>query len=310
MKIFNEELIKKITDKYLSGEKLTRSEQIFHNNTLHVRKSNISYEYSTDELFELYHCSSDIYYFIETYLNIKLHTYQKEIINHYIKHRQIIYMNSMQIGFNTLIAAIFLWESIFKKDIFIMITANKTLTHIEIMDKFKKHYLTLPYYMKPGIKKWTQKRILFDNDNYVFSETITSSPGIGYSLSRLFITEFAFIPDNLIINYYASMIPTLSALKNSKIIIASQPNGENFFQTLVDGSQFPSKHPDANLYELKRTFWWEVPGRDKKWKEEQIKKIGKERFKNYYDLKFVSIRSKKIRRIIEDFEDLEDLEDL
>jgi len=304
MKTFNEKSIKEITNKYLSGNTLTRTEQIFHNNMLHIRTANIAYNYSTDELFELYHCSADIYYFIENFLNMKLHQYQKEIVNHYIKYKHIIFMNSMQIGFSQLISAIFLWESIFKKNIVIVIASNKTIVNIELLDKIKKHYIKLPFYMKVGVTKWTQKEIIFDNFNRIIIDTYSSQPAVGYQISRLFLNEMAFISDKYAVNYYATMVPTISAVKNSKLIISSQPNGENFFQTLVDGSLLPNNHPDSNTFELKRTYWWDVPGRDKKWKEEVIKQIGKENFETNYDLKFVTIRSKKIRRIIEDLEDL------
>ena len=304
MSYYNKKKVVKIIDKYLSGKEISRSEKIFHNNILHVKKANIIYNYTNDEIFEMFYCSADIYYFIKNFLNLKLHKYQIDIINHYIKYKHIIFMPSRNIGFIKIISIIFLWECIFKKNISILILSKKSIININFLNELKNYYLKLPFYMKPGIKSWEQKRLLFDNGNNIYTNTVNSQNlNIGYNLSRIIILDVAFIKDNIITNLYKFLMPSLSVLKNSKIVIVSQPNNNNkdntFFKTLVNNSVLPNKHPDANSYKLKCIYWWEIPDRDKNWKKEQIKILGEDDFNTYYNLKFIPIRSKKLRRIIE-----------
>jgi len=288
MKIYNTEMINSITNKYINGKKIKRSEQIFFNNTLDVRKANINFSLTSDELFELYSCSADIFYFIEKYLNIKLYDYQIEMINNYFNNRFNIYMNSLQVGFNTIISAIFLWESIFIKDTAILIFFNKSMMSIELINKIKEQYIKLPFFMKPGVRRWTIKNIIFENLNRISVRTSGRDYSIGHTTTRLFLGEFAFVKDDVIRNFYKNITPSIICVNDSKIIISSQPNGCGLFQELVNNSILPDNHPNKNLYNIQRIYWWEVPNRGEDWKKNIIKIIGEDKFRQHYDLSFKS----------------------
>jgi hypothetical protein len=60
-------------------------------------------------------------------------------------------------------------------------------------------------------------------------------------------------------HYYKAIVPTVSAVKGSKIIITSTPNGANLFKDLVMGASLPEGHPDKNMYKLLKVYWHQVP---------------------------------------------------
>jgi len=140
-----------------------------------------------------------------------------------------------------------------------MVVANKGETVIEILDKIKNIYKLLPFFLKPGIINWNTKAIIFDNGCRIKSQARSKEPAIGFTIDFLYIDEFAHIPRNIINHYYKAVIPTVSSIKDSKVVITSTPNGANLFKDLVMGAMLPVGHPDKNMYNLIKVLWHQVP---------------------------------------------------
>lgn len=88
------------------------------------------------------------------------------------------------------------------------------------------------------------------------------------------LDELAFIDNHLVEEFWASVYPIISSSKKSKIFVASTPNGTgNLFHELYEGAMEtdPEKH---NGWKAERVDWWEVPGRDEKWKARTIREMG------------------------------------
>lgn len=140
-----------------------------------------------------------------------------------------------------------------------MVVANKNDTVIEILDKIKNIYKLLPFFLKPGLINWNTKAIVFDNGCRIKSQARSKEPAIGFTIDFLYIDEFAHIPKTIIQHYYKAVVPIVSSIKNSKIIITSTPNGANLFKDLVIGSMLPEGDPDKNMYNLIKVYWYQVP---------------------------------------------------
>lgn len=161
---------------------------------------------------------------------------------------------------NTVCAGITLLHyCIFNTDKGIMVVANKNETVIEILDKIKNIYKLLPFFLKPGLINWNTKAIVFDNGCRIKSQARSKEPAIGFTIDFLYIDEFAHIPKTIINHYYKAVVPTVSSIKNSKIVITSTPNGANLFKDLVIGAGYPKGHPDKNMYNLIKVYWYQVP---------------------------------------------------
>jgi hypothetical protein len=87
----------------------------------------------------------------------------------------------------------------------------------------------------------------------------------------LLVDECAWIePDSILEDFWRSVWPTISRSSQSKCLVASTPRGTgNLFHRLVDDAE-----KEQNGFHLERIMWDEIPGRDEKWKQEQIKILG------------------------------------
>lgn len=87
----------------------------------------------------------------------------------------------------------------------------------------------------------------------------------------LIIDEMAFVePESILEDFWRSVFPTISRSKTSKVLIASTPNGTgNLFHRLYDGAE---KGENGFVYE--KVIWSDVPGRDEKWRNDQVKALG------------------------------------
>jgi len=171
------------------------------------------------------------------------------------------YTNNI-LSHNTVSAAIVILHYVlFNNDKGVMIVANKGKTVIEIIRKIKDIYKLLPFYLKKGILNWNEKSITFDNGCRIQSENRTKEPSIGFTIDFLYLDEFAKVPDNIVEAYYGAVVPTVSSISNSKIVITSTPDGFNLFHKLLTDAEREIDDPLRNMYESMRVYWYQVKGR-------------------------------------------------
>lgn len=173
------------------------------------------------------------------------------------------YYTSGILSHNTITSAItILYYCIFENQKNVMIAANKKATTDEIVSKIKDIYYYLPFWIKPGVSNWNQSQITFEDTKCkIRSATATKTAAIGFTIDFLFLDEFAHVASNIADDFYRSIYPTVSSIKNSKIIITSTPNGYNLFWKLLNGAEKPKGDKDKNTYASMRVYWYQVPGR-------------------------------------------------
>ena len=166
------------------------------------------------------------------------------------------------LNLNTVSASIVILHLVlFNEDKGVMIVANKHDTVKEIIRKIKDIYKLLPFFLKTGVTNWNEKQIAFENNSRVQSQARSKEPSIGFTIDLLYLDEFAKVPDNIIRQYYGSVVPTVASLENSKIIITSTPDGYNLFWELLTDGERPKEDPRWNKYEAMRVYWYQVKGR-------------------------------------------------
>ena len=119
----------------------------------------------------------------------------------------------------------------------------------------------------------------------------------------LIIDEMAFIPKNIIDDFFASVIPIVSSSKNSKIISVSTPNGaEGLYYELWQKANSKDAKDNTEGWKPFRIQWFEAGGiRDENWKKQQIATIGIERWKQEFECDFLT--STTLRLIPDDIID-------
>ena len=259
-----------LIEKENKGVKLHLNEKIWFDNKAGVRKAAIKFAMTKKELEEYAKCKLDIHYFAEKYCQIKredgtvgpmtLRDYQKDIIDLFQNQRSIL-MASRQTGKTVSAAITILHFCLFNKDKGAMVVANKGATVVEIIEKIKNIYKLLPFFIQRGIVNWNQSSITFDNGCRIKTDKRTKEPAIGFTIDLLYLDEFAHIPNNFIEPYYTAVVPILSAIDDSRLIITSTPKGLNLFHKLLTESELPEDDPNWNGFKSMRVYWWQIKGR-------------------------------------------------
>jgi hypothetical protein len=297
----------------------------FYEGDIAYRKGNTVYDYSKEEVEEIKRCAKDIVYFANKYCHamtdegvrkIILRPYQEEMLRQYQQNRWNVTLASRQIG-KTICSGIFIaWYSLFNFDKNAMIMSNKGATTKEILMKAKHIYENLPFFLKPGIMKKDVMEMRFDNGCRVIGQNTTKTGGISFTIHLLYLDEFAHIMPSIINPFYENVYPTLSSSKISRVIITSTPNGYNKFHEIYQGAV-----DGVNEYAPFRVDWWQVPGRDEAWKDQEVANLGSiEAFNQQYGNQFLSssslllssVEMKKVKNSEKEFvfRELDALDDL
>jgi len=318
---------KSINDLFVAMDKGYRPQVSlpFYEGKTHLRKGNIIFEYTDEELVEIAKCANDIIYFAQHYAYVMtdegvrqviLRDYQIDLLRDFQNHRQNVVLSSRQMG-KTVTASIFnAWYVTFNFDKTTLLLANKSETTKEIIDKAKVVLENLPFFMKPGIIKYDVMNVKADNGCRLLAQSTTAKSGIGFTIHNLYLDEFAHVHPSIVDAFYENVYPTLSASKISRINITSTPNGFNKFYEIYSDAE-----KGLNEYKPTRIDWWQHPDRDDTWYKKELGNLGSEdAFNRQYGNEFTSASSlllsptmlKKIRKNAKKFifHDLDAFEDI
>lgn len=259
------------------------------------------HSYSLEELQEFAKCAHDPVHFIKTYVKIididkglvpfELYDFQEKMVETFFQNRFTITMCSRQVGKSTTVLAFFLHQILFNKNFAVCISANKLQIATDLLGRLKLAYEHLPMFLKQGVRQWARTKIVLSNGSKAFAAATSSSAVRGGSYNILLLDEFAFVPDNMANEFYASVFPTISSGKTTKVIMVSTPNGMNLFHKFWVDAEY-----GRNDFVPIKVRWDQVPGRDKEWMEATIRNIGgQEKFDQEYNLSFLSTGTTLIR---------------
>lgn len=244
-----------------------------------LKKIGVPISFTEDQILEYQKCSEDPVYFIDNYCMIvtldygiqpfKLYDCQKSKIKLIHDNRKVILMEGRQQGKTTSAAAYILWYTIFQESKSVAILANKSTTAREIMSRYQLMYEYLPIWMQQGIKVWNKGDVELENGSKVFTSATTASGIRGKSVNMLYIDEASIIPNNIADAFFTAVYPVISAGQTTKILITSTPLGYNHFWKFWNDAM--NKRNDFVPMFIP---YWEIPGRDEKWAEEQRRQLG------------------------------------
>jgi len=235
-------------------------------------------QYSPDQIRELIKCRNDAVYFASNYIYVldpikgiirwEPRHYQLKILKAYQENRFNIVMAARQVGKSTVSMIYLLWKAIFVDNIEIAVLAHKLDASKDVIGRIKDSYENLPSWMKPGVTLYNRTSIEFENGAKIFGHATTKNAIRGKSISILYLDEFAHVAPHIAMEFWTANYPTIST--GGSIIVVSTPNGVgNLFHKLWKGAQMKQ-----NMFHHTIVDWWDVPGRDEKWKEETIKQLG------------------------------------
>lgn len=239
-----------------------------------VKRDGVDEEWDSHKITEYKKCMQDPAYFCRTYVkvvhldkglvNFNLYPYQEKMFDHFNDNRFNIVLACRQSGKSISSVAYLLWFALFHPEKTIAVLANKGATAREMLARVTLMLENLPFFLQPGCKALNKGSIEFSNNSRIIAAATSGSSIRGMSVNLLFLDEFAFVENAT--EFYTSTYPVISSGKDTKVIITSTANGiGNQYEKIWTGAV-----QGVNEYKPFRVDWWDVPGRDEKWKQETI----------------------------------------
>ena len=257
-----------------------------------LKKANTPIEFTQEQIEEYIKCREDPVYFAQNYVKIvtldhglqpfKTYDFQEKLINNFHNNRFNICKMPRQTGKSTTCVSYLLHYAIFNDSVNIGILANKATTARELLARLATAYENLPKWMQQGILVWNKGNIELENGSKILAASTSASAVRGMSFNILFLDEFAFVPNHIADAFFASVYPTITSGKSTKVIIVSTPHGMNhFYRMWTDAEKSRNEYVPTDVH------WSEVPGRDAVWKEQTIANTSEQQFKIEFECEFL-----------------------
>ena len=257
-----------------------------------LKKANTQIEFTKEQVEEYLKCREDPVYFAQNYVKIvtldhglqpfKTYDFQEKLINNFHNNRFNICKMPRQTGKSTTCVSYLLHYAIFNDSVNIGILANKATTARELLARLATAYENLPKWMQQGILVWNKGNIELENGSKILAASTSASAVRGMSFNILFLDEFAFVPNHIADAFFASVYPTITSGKSTKVIIVSTPHGMNhFYRMWTDAEKSRNEYVPTDVH------WSEVPGRDAVWKEQTIANTSEQQFKIEFECEFL-----------------------
>jgi hypothetical protein len=191
-----------------------------------------------------------------------------------VENGNIFYSNGIVSHNSTTVISFLLHYAVFNDNVNIGILANKAATARELLDRLQTAYENLPKWMQQGIIAWNKGSLELENGSKILAASTSASAVRGMSFNILFLDEFAFVPNHIADSFFASVYPTITSGKSTKVIIVSTPHGMNHFYRMWHDAE-----RGKNEYVFTDVHWSEVPGRDAVWKKQTIDNTSEQQFK-------------------------------
>ena len=257
-----------------------------------LKKANTPIQFTEEQVIEFLRCKEDPVYFAHKYIKIvsldegltQFHPYdfQEKLIHNFHDNRFNICKMPRQTGKSTTVISYLLHYAVFNDSVNIGILANKAATARELLQRLQTAYENLPKWMQQGIVSWNKGSMELENGSKILAASTSASAVRGMSFNILFLDEFAFVPNHVADSFFASVYPTITSGKNTKVIIVSTPHGMNhFYRMWHDAEKGKSEYIPTDVH------WSEVPGRDDQWKSTTIANTSEQQFKVEFECEFL-----------------------
>jgi len=183
------------------------------------------------------------------------------------------YTNDILSHNTTTSVAYILWYTLFQDHKNVAILANKSSTARGILSRYQMMYENLPKWMQQGVVNWNKGDVELENNSRIFTAATTAAGIRSQSVNLLYIDEAAIIPNTVADQFFTSVYPVVSAGQTTKIIITSTPLGYNHFWKFWNDAT-NGNNDFVPLF----IPYYEIPGRDDKWLEEQKRQLGELKF--------------------------------
>jgi len=248
--------------------------------------------FTIDQVQEFIKCKDDPVYFINTYVKFnhfrdgltgfKLYEPQEKLINKYHNNQFNILKAPKQIAGKSSTAIYYILHHIifFENWRTIGIFSHHKNPSIHLLNRLKDAYENLPKWMQHKIIVNNKQTLELENGSKVIAAPISSAYTRGQTFNLVLLYEIGSSSPTKLEDFFNSVFPILTASKITKVIINSTKDYyENSYFTKI----WNDSEDGTNNFVRTTIKWYEIPGRDEKWKEEMIATIGIDAWNSEYE---------------------------
>lgn len=263
-----------------------------------------------EHVYEYMRCSVSPHYFMANYCVVLTHEgyklpeprdYQIRLLTHIHKERHTISMMPRQSGKTVTVGNYIAWYVTFHANKTALVLAHQRDIALEhLQTRIQPVLLGLPKWMQQGAVGFGKTKVELENGSRVVVAATSGRSGAGMAINLLYLDEFALVEAHKANDFISAVMPTISSMPDSKVIITSTPRGMNHFHKMYkeDNAYIPFGHDQDD--EAKHISWREVPRKemDEKtgkvsildpdiFKQREIKNIGEMKWNQEYECKFL-----------------------
>jgi hypothetical protein len=184
-----------------------------------------------------------------------------------------------QMGMTTIFAIFALFQAATKPDQAILICGNRLAHAIEIMDRIRFAYQSLPNNVRPGVIEYNKTTISFANGSRIMGRAVTEHAGRGLSLTHIMIDQAAYVSYKTLDGFWTSTMPCMAT--GGKTIVQSTPRyADGLFYDLCRNA------PDNGAH-LMTIPWHKHPERNEAWAEPYRQNLGERAWRSEFECEFI-----------------------
>jgi hypothetical protein len=254
-------------------------------------RSSPAHRWSEAMIAELMACKDDPLAFLERIkilhplrgaIPFEPYAFQKEFVEFIKEERFSHTTHARQMGISTCLAAFILWSALFEGTGCVSLIVSRSLTgSIDIMDRIRSMYETLPDHLKIPVTTYNKTRIVFENGNEINAVAASNSVGRGRAIKNLYIDQMAWISHSIGREFWTAIQPIITT------------GGARCVLTSTGGDT------DGIFFDIKRTIprngfagmdipWHRHPERDEEWARSLRRLLGEAAFSREFLCEFVS----------------------
>lgn len=215
---------------------------------------------------------------------LKLYDFQQKLLFKLDSYNKLIINHSRQVGNSTILSAYALYYAMTHNNAHIHIASYCLQSSIQLLDVIDTMHTSLPIPIKNLIRcvAKSKREIKLSNGTIIHAITSTSPDSLkNHKSDMIILDEFSHTPISSVYELMTVVNKLVDTNPNMKLIIASVPNGINYFYKL-----WADAISNFNDYHAIKIPYTVIPHRDETWKQLEIAMLGKEKFEQEYECVF------------------------
>jgi len=250
----------------------------------------MAYKLSKEEIrAEILKCGKDPAHFLDNYARIvhqerglipfKTFKFQKQLLKDFHDHRFNVILKSRQMGISTIVSGYIAWMMLFYKEKNILVMATKLNTAIEIVEKVKDIFNSIPPWLQIAeISVNNKTKLELDNGSKIQGVPTSKDAGRGQTLSLLVLDEAAHVEE--MDDLWTGLLPTIST--GGRCIALSTPNGVgNWFH-----KSYADSEVGANNFKPTKLPWYVHPEYTQEWFDNMTRNMSKRQIAQEFECNF------------------------